>query len=73
MLLTLFLLKHSHCRLLRAAKLSGIVSSVHCCMTSLVRAVRAARHDVVPELMLLLATCRHWRVVADERKAGTDE
>ena len=39
---------------------------------SLMRAARAARHDVVLELMLVLTICRHSRVVAAERKAETD-
>ena len=71
MMPTFFLLRHSPRRLLSTTKLSGVVSSPHCCM-SLVRFVRAARHDVVLELMLVLTICRHSRVVAAERKAGTD-
>ena len=44
---------------------------MHCCMTSLVSAVKWERQDVDAVPMLLLAICRLWRFCIEDRHSGT--
>ena len=67
MLSRLFLLRHSHCKLLSAVRLSGTQFKLHCCMTSFVKAVTCERQVVDPEPMSQFVRCKLCKAVTDER------